>query len=47
MSYICTPWDEPSVDVLAGFDVPALKIAAADLCNPYLIAKAATLGKPL
>lgn len=47
ISYICTPWDEPSVDVLAGFDVPALKIASADLCNPYLIAKAATLGKPL
>jgi N-acetylneuraminate synthase len=47
ISYICTPWDEPSVDVLAGFDVPALKIASADLCNPYLIAKAASLGKPL
>ena len=25
----------------------ALKIASADLCNPYLIAKAASLGKPL
>ncbi|KFE57847.1 N-acetylneuraminate synthase family protein [Pseudomonas syringae] len=47
ISYICTPWDEPSVDVLAGFDVPAFKIASADLCNPYLIAKAASLGKPL
>jgi len=47
ISYICTPWDEPSVDVLAGFDVPAMKIASADLCNPYLIAKAASLGKPL
>jgi N-acetylneuraminate synthase len=47
ISYICTPWDEPSVDVLADFDVPAFKIASADLCNPYLIAKAASLGKPL
>ncbi|MFJ2537758.1 N-acetylneuraminate synthase family protein [Pseudomonas sp. NPDC087614] len=47
ISYICTPWDEPSVQVLADFDVPALKIASADLCNPYLIAKAAQLGKPL
>jgi N-acetylneuraminate synthase len=47
ISYICTPWDEPSVDVLATFDVPAFKIASADLCNPYLIAKAASLGKPL
>jgi len=47
ITYMCTPWDEPSVDVLATFDVPALKIASADLCNPYLITKAASLGKPL
>jgi N-acetylneuraminate synthase len=45
--YMCTPWDEPSVDVLAGFGVPAVKIASADLVNPYLIRKAASLGKPL
>ncbi len=47
VEYMCTPWDEPSVDVLAGFDVPALKLASADLVNPYLIRKAASLGKPL
>lgn len=46
-TYLCTPWDEPSVDALASFDVPALKIASADLCNPHLIRKAASLGKPL
>ena len=45
--YACTPWDEPSVDVLADFDVAAVKLASADLFNPYLIAKAATLGRPL
>lgn len=45
--YMCTPWDEPSVDVLATFDVPALKIASADLSNPYLIRKAASVGRPL
>jgi sialic acid synthase SpsE/sugar phosphate isomerase/epimerase len=45
--YISTPWDEPSVDALAAMDVPALKLASADLCNPYLIAKAAELGVPL
>lgn len=45
--YLCSPWDDASVEVLAGFQVPAVKIASADLCNPYLIAKAATLGKPL
>lgn len=47
VTYLCTPWDEPSVDVLATFDVPVLKIASADLANPYLIRKAASLGKPL
>lgn len=45
--YISTPWDEPSVDALAAMDVPALKLASADLCNPYLITKAAELGVPL
>lgn len=45
--YLCTPWDEPSVDALAEFDVAGFKIASADLCNPFLIAKAASLGKPL
>jgi sialic acid synthase SpsE/sugar phosphate isomerase/epimerase len=45
--YISTPWDAPSVDALAAMDVPALKLASADLCNPYLIAKAAKLGVPL
>jgi sialic acid synthase SpsE/sugar phosphate isomerase/epimerase len=47
ITYMCTPWDEPSVDALASMDVPALKIASADLCNPYLIAKAASLRVPL
>ena len=45
--YMCTPWDEPSVDVLADFDVAAIKLASADLFNPYLIEKASTLGKPI
>jgi sialic acid synthase SpsE len=45
--YMSTPWDEASVDALAAMDVPALKLASADLCNPYLIAKAAELDLPL
>ncbi|MDR2365564.1 MAG: N-acetylneuraminate synthase family protein, partial [Zoogloeaceae bacterium] len=45
--YLATPWDEASVDLLASFDPPALKIASADLTNPALIRKAASLGKPL
>ena len=45
--YMCTPWDEPSIDVLADFNVAAVKLASADLFNPYLIEKASKLGKPL
>ena len=47
VTYMCTPWDEPSVDVLASMGVPAIKIASADLCNPYLIDKVAALGVPM
>ncbi|MDR2626204.1 MAG: N-acetylneuraminate synthase family protein [Zoogloeaceae bacterium] len=47
LPYLATPWDAPSVDVLASFNVPAFKIASADLTNPALIAKAASFGKPL
>ena len=45
--YLCTPWDEPSVDVLADMNVSAVKLASADLTNPYLIRKAASLNRPL
>lgn len=47
ITYMCTPWDEPSVDALAGMDVSAFKLASADLTNPYLISKVASLGKPV
>jgi N-acetylneuraminate synthase len=45
--YLCTPWDEPSVDAIASLDVPAYKIASADLCNPFLIKKVVDQGKPV
>jgi sialic acid synthase SpsE len=47
ISYICTPWDEQSVDTLSEFNVAAIKIASADLTNPKLILKAASLNKPI
>lgn len=41
------PFDDEAVDVLASLDVPAFKIASADLtCHP-LIARAARIGKPM
>ncbi len=44
---ICTPWDIASVDALADYGIPALKIASADLTNHQLIAHAAATGRPL
>ncbi|MBS1905456.1 MAG: N-acetylneuraminate synthase family protein [Actinobacteria bacterium] len=44
---MCTPWDAPSVQALADYGIPALKIASADLTNHELIADAADKGLPL
>ena len=45
--YLCTPWDSLSVDVLEKFDVPAFKVASADLTNLPLLDKLTSTGKPL
>ena len=45
--YACTPWEEASVEALRGFNIDAVKAASADLFNPFLIEKMATLGKPI
>jgi sialic acid synthase SpsE len=42
-----TPFDEEAVDLLASLDVPAFKIASADLTCHALIARAARAGKPM
>ncbi len=42
-----TPFDDEAVDFLASLDVPAFKIASADLtCHP-LLERAAAVGKPM
>lgn len=45
--YLCTPWDITSVDVLEGFNVPAYKVASADLTNIPLIERLISTKKPL
>jgi len=45
--YMCTPWDSLSIAILEKFDVPAYKVASADLTNLPLIADLITTGKPL
>lgn len=37
VSYMCTPWDPPSMDVLNKFGIQGVKVASADLTNlPFL-----------
>lgn len=42
-----TPFDDEAVDTLAGLNVPAFKIASADLTCHGLIERAARVGRPM
>jgi sialic acid synthase SpsE len=47
LTALSTPFDDEAVDLLASLDVPAFKIASADLtCHP-LIERAARVGRPM
>ena len=45
--YLCTPWDKLSIEVLEKINVPAYKVASADLTNLPLINDLIETGKPL
>ena len=45
--YLCTPWDEESVRILEEFNVPAYKVASADLTNIPLLDILVRTNKPL
>jgi len=47
ITFLCTPWDIPSVNLLEKLGVSAYKIASADLTNLPLISYIANLKKPL
>lgn len=47
IQYLCTPWDSKSVDILNDLNVPAFKVASADLTNLPLLDKLTLSGKPL
>jgi len=47
ITFLCTPWDIPSVDFLEQFDVPAYKIASGDMTNLPLIHYISKIKKPI
>ena len=47
ITFLCTPWDIQSVDFLEKLNVPAYKIASADMTNFPLIKYAANTEKPI
>ena len=47
LEFLCTPWDQPSVDFLLGLDVAGFKVASADLTNDFLLEYLAATGRPL
>ena len=47
ITFLCTPWDKTSVDFLEKFDIPAYKIASADMTNLPLIHYLSQTKKPL
>lgn len=45
--YLCTPWDKTSLAYLESLNVPAYKIASADLTNIHFIQEVIKTGKPI
>lgn len=44
---LCTPWDLKSLEVLEAYNMPAYKVASADLTNHELLFAIAKTGKPM
>lgn len=47
ITYMCTPWDDESINFLENMGVEAYKVASADLTNTPLIKKLIDTKKPL
>jgi len=47
ITFLCTPWDIPSVDFLEQLSIPAYKIASGDMTNFPLIKHISKKGKPI
>ncbi len=47
VTFFATAFDQPSADLLAALDMPAYKVASADLTNTPLLKHVAEIGKPM
>ena len=47
IAWAASCWDEPSVDLIARFDVPFFKIASASLTDDALLKHTRSIGKPI
>lgn len=47
IQFLCSPWDEDSVDFLEGIDIPAYKVGSPDMTNFVLLERLLETGKPL
>jgi N-acetylneuraminate synthase/sialic acid synthase len=47
ITFLATAFDHPSVDFLASLNMPAFKVASADLTNLPLLRHVAEIGKPM
>lgn len=47
LDWTASPWDVPSLDFLAQYDLPFIKIASATITNLELLKKACQYGKPI
>lgn len=47
IDFMCTPWDEESLALLASLDMPAYKIGSPDMTNLPLLRQVALLRKPM
>jgi len=47
VAFVSTPFDEPSVEFIAGLGVPFIKVPSGEITNRYLLRAAARTGLPL
>jgi N-acetylneuraminate synthase len=47
IDFLCSPWDESSVEFLESIDIPAYKIGSPDMTNFVLLENVIETGKPI